>query len=182
MIATISRNHTDLQQILDLQQSNLIAKLDAPEWKDQGFVTVQHDMNVLEKMQDAAPHVVIKDNDRIVAYALTMTRDCRDAVPALISMFNNFEGIEWKGRPLNDYSFYVMGQICIDKAYRGQGLFDKLYQKHKEIYSPGFDLLVTEIATRNTRSMRAHERVGFKTVNIYRDELDEWAVVVWDWS
>lgn len=182
MTATITRNHTDLQQILDLQQSNLIGKLSASEWQDQGFVTVQHDMDVLEKMHDAAPSIVIKDNDKIVAYALTMTRECRDEVPVLVPMFNNLDKLEWKGRPLNDYSFYVMGQICIDKAYRGQGLFDLLYQKHKEIYSPGFDLIVTEIATRNTRSIRAHERVGFKTININRDELDEWAVVAWDWE
>jgi L-amino acid N-acyltransferase YncA len=181
MTATITRTHKDLEQILALQQSYLIGKLATAEWQDQGFLTVEHNMDMLEKMHDAAPSIVIKDNDRIIAYALTMTRECRDMIPELVSMFTNLDNIEWKGRPLNDYSFYVMGQICVDKAYRGQGLFDRLYQKHKEIYSPGFDLLVTEIATRNTRSMRAHERVGFKTINIHQDELDEWAVVAWDW-
>jgi RimJ/RimL family protein N-acetyltransferase len=60
-------------------------------------------------------------------------------------------------------------------------LFDRLYQTHKEVYKPRFDILATEIATRNKRSRRAHERIGFQTVNVYRDTLDEWAVVVWDW-
>ena len=133
-------------------------------------------------MHEAAPSIIIKDNDRVIAYALVMLRECSSMVPVLEPMFANFEKFTWNGKPLTAYRFYVMGQICIDKAYRGRGLFDILYQKHKEIYSPKFDLLVTEIATRNARSLRAHERVGFKQINVYRDETDEWSVVIWDWS
>jgi len=40
--------------------------------------------------------------------------------------------------------------------------------------------LVTEIATRNHRSNNAHKRVGFVTINTFRDETDEWNVVAWD--
>ena len=137
---------------------------------------------MLEQMHKAAPSIIIKNNDQVIAYALTMLHECRSMIPALVPMFDSMDKLEWKGKPLNEYPFYVMGQICIDKAYRGQGLFDKLYQKHKEVYSERFNILATEIATRNRRSLRAHERVGFKTINVYRDELDEWAVVVWDWS
>lgn len=183
MTATITQTQTDLEQILALQQCNLVGKLSSEERKDQGFVTVEHSLQLLQKMHDAAPHIIIKDNDdRVVAYALTMLRACRLMIPDLVPMFNNLDQLRWKGKPLNEHSFYVMGQVCVDKAYRGLGLFDKLYQHHKEVYSPRFDLLVTEIATRNTRSLRAHERVGFTIINTYRDELDEWAVVVWDWK
>ena len=182
MTVTITNTLEDLEQILSLQRTNLIAGLPTAEWKDQGFVTIEHTLDTLQKMHDAAPSIIIKDNDRLIAYALVMLRECRTMVPVLEPMFANFEKFAWNGKPLTAYRFYVMGQICIDKAYRGRGLFDILYQKHKEIYSPKFDLLVTEIATRNTRSLRAHERVGFKQVNVYRDETDEWSVVIWDWS
>jgi L-amino acid N-acyltransferase YncA len=74
-----------------------------------------------------------------------------------------------------------MGQICVDKAYRGKGVFELLYQKHREIFEKSYDFIVTEISTRNTRSLRAHEKVGFKTIHTYRDSMDEWNVVVWDW-
>jgi RimJ/RimL family protein N-acetyltransferase len=36
---------------------------------------------------------------------------------------------------------------------------------------------VTEVSTSNTRSLRAHARVGFEVVTTYRDATDEWAVV-----
>jgi hypothetical protein len=75
-----------------------------------------------------------------------------------------------------------MGQVCIDKQYRRTGLFDQLYQKHKEIYGSQFDFIVTEVSTRNLRSLRAHERVGFETLNTYQDELDEWSVILWNWQ
>jgi RimJ/RimL family protein N-acetyltransferase len=75
-----------------------------------------------------------------------------------------------------------MGQVCIAKPYRGRGLFKALFQHHKKIYQSQFDLFITEIATRNRRSMRAHEKVGFKVIHIHRDEMDEWNVVAWDWS
>ena len=182
MTVTVTSNIQDLEQILTLQRTNLIAGLSTAEWKDQGFVTIEHTLDLLQKMHDAAPSIIVKDNNRVVAYALTMLRECSAMVPVLEPMFANVEKLTWKGKSLNEYKFYVMGQICIDKAYRGRGLFDQLYEKHKEVYSSQFDLLVTEIATRNTRSQRAHERVGFKQINVYRDETDEWSVVIWDWS
>jgi hypothetical protein len=37
--------------------------------------------------------------------------------------------------------------------------------------------VVTEIATRNVGPMRAHARVGFRVLEIYRDATDAWAIV-----
>ena len=48
-------------------------------------------------------------------------------------------------------------------------------------YAERFELLVTEISTRNQRSLRAHARVGFEPVHRYRDDVDEWEIVAWDW-
>ena len=54
-----------------------------------------------------------------------------------------------------------MGQICIDKPWRGRGLFDQLYAAHRQHLSGRYDCCITEVATRNGRSMSAHLRVGF---------------------
>ena len=172
----------ELQQILDLQKQNHIKNIDNNEMQSQGFVTMRHSIEVLQKMHDLSPSVIIKDDDKVVAYALVMLRACRQLFPPLEPMFAVFDQLTWKNKPLNGYSFYAMGQICVAKEYRGRGLFDMLYQKHKELFQPTYDFIITEVSTRNHRSMRAHERLGFKTIKIYRDELDEWAVVIWDWN
>lgn len=180
--ATLATTIEDLRQILELQRQNLITHLDQSEIQSQGFVTLQHSLKTLQQMHELAPSVVIKDNSKVVAYALTMLKECRRIIPDLEPMFGLFDSLAWNDRSLNSYSFYVMGQVCIHKDYRGKGLFEQLYLYHKKIYSPKFELFLTEIATRNHRSLRAHEKVGFKTIHIHHDNLDEWAVVGWDWS
>lgn len=171
-----------LKQILQLQENNLRTNISAETQQQQGFLSLQHSLPVLKQMHDIAPGIIATDGDQLAGYALTMPRECRHIVPELEPMFSSFEQTLWNGRPLSEYRFYVMGQICVAEAWRGQGVFDALYQQHKTSYSKDFDCIVTEIATRNIRSMRAHERVGFKTIHVHLDELDEWAVVVWDWS
>ena len=172
----------ELEEILALQQRNLQQNIDPAEMQTQGFVTLIHDIDVLQKMHSLSPSIVAKENGKVIGYALVMLRECRELVPGLEPMFKNFDSLPYKGRALNEYRFYVMGQVCIEKQYRRTGLFDQLYQKHKEIYSGQFDFVVTEVATRNQRSLRAHERVGFETLHIHRDDLDEWAVILWNWD
>jgi GNAT superfamily N-acetyltransferase len=179
--ATIVTTERELDQVLQLQQKYLAGNTSKEEMQSQGFVTVQHTPEMLRQMHSLAPSIIIKDGDEVVAYALVMLRECRNLIPALIPMFDSFDRLPWRGKGLGEYRFYVMGQVCVEKAYRGKGLFDLLYLKHREIYQPQFDLLLTEVATRNKRSLRAHERVGFTTIHTYTDELDEWAVLLWEW-
>jgi ribosomal protein S18 acetylase RimI-like enzyme len=180
--ATLVSCTEELQQILELQKENHIRHIDETEMQSQGFVTMRHTLNILQQMHNLSPGVIIKDNDKVVAYALTMLRECRQLMPVLETLFTLFDKLSWNNKPLNDYRFYVMGQICVAKEYRGRGLFDDLYIHHKKIYQPQFDLLLTEVSTRNHRSIRAHKRVGFKTIYTHRDSLDEWDVVGWDWQ
>lgn len=180
--ATLATTTEDLQQILDLQRQNLAGNIDESEMRLQGFVTLRHSLKKLQQMHDLAPSVVIKDNSKVAAYALTMLKECRQIIPDLEPMFRLFDSLKWNDKSLNSYSFYVMGQVCIHNDYRGKGLFEQLYFHHKKIYSSKFELFLTEIATRNHRSLKAHKKVGFKTIHIHQDNLDEWAVVGWDWS
>ena len=45
-----------------------------------------------------------------------------------------------------------------------------------------YDLCVTEIATRNQISVRAHEKMGFEPISTYSDDREEWVIVAWDLS
>ena len=172
----------ELEQVLALQRRNLTPALSPEEQHAQGFVTVQHDLATLERMHALAPSIIAVQGSDVVAYALVMPRECRALVPVLDPMFALLEGLEHRGRPLKDQRFYVMGQVCVDKAHRGTGLFDALYHQHREQLRSRFDCVVTEVSVRNTRSLRAHARVGFETVHTYRDAIDTWAVVLWDWG
>lgn len=178
---TTVENLKDLEAILRLQRANLKTNIDPQEMESQGFVTMQFSLPMLQGLHGLCPSVVIKNDEVVVAYALMVKLEGRKLYPSLESMFVNFEGMSWKGKPFYDYQFYIMGQICIDKDWRGKGLFGMLYHHHRELFSKDFDFVITEVSTSNTRSLRAHEKLGFQTVLLHKDELDEWAMVLWDW-
>lgn len=173
----------ELGEILALQRENHVSAVARDVAVTEGFVTASHTLDVLEKMHAMGPSIVARDADGTLAgYALMMALEARALVAELVPMFALFDGLEFRGRPLRELRYYVMGQVCVAKPYRGKGVFDALYAGHRAEYGDRFDLTVTEIATRNGRSLRAHERVGFESIHRYRDATDEWAIVGWDFT
>lgn len=171
----------EVQQILDLQALNHATVLDADTMREQGFVTVRHDPEVLLRMNRTAPAIIAKAGDRVVGYALVMPRAFAAEVPVLLPMFAMLDKLEWNKEALRtNPRWFVMGQICIAEGYRGQGIFDSMYLKMKEVYRRDYDYTITEVAERNTRSIRAHERAGFQTLHQYPDETtgERWRVVI----
>ncbi len=72
-----------------------------------------------------------------------------------------------------------MGQVCVAKPYRGQGVFAGLYTLMSQHLRGSFDYLVTEVSMRNPRSLRAHEKVGFTILHEYQSQDGEqWAIIV----
>ena len=168
----------ELEQILHLQALNLRGHVSPEQAVSQGFVTVAHTLDVLERMHALAPSIIAKEGETLAGYALVMPVEARALLPILEPMFQLLETLSWGGRPLCEFRYYIMGQVCVAEAYRGQGVFDALYREHRACYGTRFDCTVTEVATRNTRSMRAHARAGFELIHTYRDAMDEWAVIV----
>jgi ribosomal protein S18 acetylase RimI-like enzyme len=178
----LAETNKDLEQILNLQASNLIQNISVEERDANGFLTVKHNIDLLTKMNNSAPQIIAKENGNVVGFALVMFEEFSEMVPVLAPMFDMFKKLSYKGKPLDTYSYYVMGQICIAEAFRGRGIFQKLYLKHKEIYSDKFDICLTEVSVRNKRSMRAHESLGFRTIHTFTDKTDDWNILLWDWE
>lgn len=179
---TTLANNQEINQVLALQQSNLPINISTEESKEQGFVTVQHDFDLLEAMTQAAKQVIVKDQQQVVGYCLAMLESFQERIPVLKPMFRLFSTLSYQQKPLNEYSFFVMGQVCVAKGYRGKGVFDGLYTELKHQHTPQYDFVVTEVATRNVRSVKAHQRVGFELLHRYTDDWgEEWDIIIWDW-
>lgn len=182
-VITIVKSEDDVRGILALQQKNLKKNLTPEQIQSQGFLTVEHKLSVLKAMNDAQPSIILKDGDKVVAYCLAMFPQFRNDVPELKTLFDTIDEIVYEGQTVKDFKYVVMGQVCVGEGYRGMGFFDGMYQKLREELSAKFELCVTDISTNNSRSLKAHARVGFITVKDFNDAiLDEiWRVVVWDW-
>ncbi|MEL7123120.1 MAG: GNAT family N-acetyltransferase [Bacteroidota bacterium] len=179
---TVSESNKRLQQILDLQRKNLKNVISASESQKEGFLTVEHDMEILSQMNDPYPHIIAIDHDQVVGYTLCMEKIWRTRIPLLEEMFQQIDHLTYKDQVLGAVNYLVMGQVCIAKSHRGQGLFSGLYNHLRMVMQPHFKYIITEISIHNKRSIRAHEKVGFEEIHRFSDDVDDWSVVIWDWN
>ena len=173
----------EVREILALQAGNLPSALTPRTMASEGFVTVRHDALVLQRMSEAAPAIVAKAAGRVVGYALVMPRSFAADIPILRPLFELLDTLSWQGVSLrSNPRWFVMGQICVADGYRGVGIVDGLYRTMAESYGDRFDFTVTEVAARNTRSLKAHARVGFQTLHVYPDPTtgEDWHVIALD--
>ena len=162
----------ELKQILALQQSNLAKVIPEQEKQKEGFVTVSHSPELLQRMNDACPHTIAKHKDKVVGYALSMHPKFGNEIVVLRPMFDEIKTMVPK-----EERFIVMGQICIAKAYRGQGIFRKLYEFMLREIQPAFNSIITEVDAANIRSLNAHYAAGFKDLKRYRSGDQDWHLI-----
>jgi hypothetical protein len=181
MITTsTAASDSHFEQILSLQRRNLGRALSQEQQRSEGFVFAEHSIPLLRRMAAELPQAIALSGDQVVGYCLALPPSLRAELPSLEPMFVQFARCIYKGRPLPEYRFVVGGQVCVDRPFRGQDLLKRLYHEIRVSLPSHYDLCVTEIAVRNQVSIRAHEKMGFHTLNTYSDEREQWAIVAWD--
>jgi hypothetical protein len=170
----------EIQDLLDLQSENLKINLDAQTIDSQGFVTFVYTTDVIEGMM-TEPQIIGKDGDTIIGYALTCSIDYALTMTLMRPLAEMSKELLYQNRPLKDYRYYIIGQVCVKAGYRGIGVFDALYEGHRCILSPRFDFCITEIDFENKRSLAAHKRIGFEIIHEYveAETHKHWAVVLY---
>jgi GNAT superfamily N-acetyltransferase len=174
---TRASTRDELKQIRTLQLQNISSNITAEEKLQEGFVTVLHTAELLQQMNAACAHIIAKDEQKVAGFALVMLSEFRNEIEVLLPMFERIDALI----PPNK-TYVIMGQICVDKDYRKQGIFRQLYQFYKKELHQQFDYLITEVAAINLRSMNAHQSVGFKTIESYEEDGILWNIMIWDWQ
>src|SRR5689334_20491852 len=113
---TTIESEDDMLAVLALQQENLRRNVLINEQISEGFVTVEHQPDVLRRMNNAARTIIAKGpTSELIGYSLTMLPEFAPEVPELAPIFFWVKKLEYKGKPLQDYAYYVMGQACVKK-------------------------------------------------------------------
>ena len=162
----------ELNQILKLQKQNLPRALSLSEKEHEGFVTVDHNFEILKQMNDYCPHVIAKQGENVVGYTLCMHPKFADGIEILKPMFKEIDKVL-----LNHEKFIVMGQVCVDKFYRKKGIFRGLYNFMKQELKDSFDYIITEVDAKNKRSLSAHLAIGFKIIKEFNADNTDWVIV-----
>ncbi len=161
----------ELQQVLALQQANLRKVLRPDVMEKEGFVTVEHSLELLLEMNRKCGHVIALDGGQLAGYALCMHPEFRSMIPLLMSMFHKIDN------HLGTVPYMVMGQVCVALAYRGKGVFRGLYEHMKKCLWPDYSEIVTEVDSRNIRSLQAHLGIGFRELETYESDDRIWHLI-----
>jgi hypothetical protein len=161
-----------------------VSRIHETQWATDGFVTLEFDLAILDKMRGSYRHVIARSGEQLVGYSLVMLPGCRDDFQFLAPMFKTIDEAVFNGEAVRGKKYFVMGQICVDQAYRNMGIFRGLYYKLRDQMLPDFDFVVTEVSVKNTRSVSAHKQIGFININNGQTEAGtgEWEVIAWDWK
>ena len=167
-----SETEDELEQILRLQKTNLPKAITNEEKIKEGFVTVSHSFELLQRMNEVCRHTIVKDGEYVAGYALSMHPRFGEEIEVLKPMFAEIKTVIPK-----EESYIVMGQICIAKAYRGQGVFRSLYAAMWEAVKADFNSIITEVDASNIRSLNAHYGIGFRDIKKYVAGGTEWHLI-----
>ena len=172
----------DFEKILLLNRLNNIERLDSKLWASEGFLTTKYDIHQLERMRGAYKHVVAKHQGDVIGYALVLLREDTSVSPYPDTIFEFVDANKVNDKCLKNIQYFVMTQICVDKNFRGMGVFKALYKKLSEQMSTNFEKVVIKVSGKNIRSLNAHQNIGFKIIENQNSgkELEGWNIMVCD--
>ena len=156
----------DFQQIVELQNKNLRSTLSDSE-QENGFLSAAFSIEHFQEMNDDLCVVACFDNERICGYLAAGSIEFKKKFPLVAGMIDCFSKISYKNKSLINYQSFISGPICIDKNYRGMGIFEKLIASTlnfllQQSNSP--DLMTAFISSNNLRSTNAHKKIGMEVV------------------
>ena len=160
----------DYPDILQLQESNLLANLPTEELKD-GFLSARFAVEQFAEMNRDAAIVVAENDGRIVGYACSSSVEFSRHFPILDAMIANFGRLTYLGTTLIDARVCIYGPVCVDRAWRGHGVLRRLVAALKAQLAGQFDVAVAFISMANLRSLDAHvDGLGLTVLGDYAFE------------
>ena len=132
----------------------------APEDMADGFVTTAlSDEQFADLIVREKGVMLAKDGDTIAAFALAASWDYWQQVPIMQKMIDilpQMPAVE--GVTLTRENTYQYGPVCVDRAYRGTGVFEGVFRASLAQYAGKYPVMVTFVNQINPRSYAAHTR------------------------
>ena len=155
----------DIPQIESLQKRYHVSFINEEEKKN-GFVTTLFTPEQLTELIEQEDGISLAcDGDKVVAYAMAGSWQFWSKWPLFQYMIADLPNTQYLGRTLTTDNSYQYGPVCIDMAYRGQGVLQELFAHSARQMGKRYSILITFINHVNPRSYKAHtEKVGLEVI------------------
>ena len=181
-IIKMVQTEQELKGLKNLQNANLRRLIGEEEAMKEGFVTSEYSLELLEKMHQEHPSIIAKEGDEVVGYVIVTNKSVLGEHDEIDHLFHTVDEMEFNGELLKNCTYILVGQLCVGKSHRGQGLVQAMYKYYKENFSQQYQYLVTDISQANPRSIKAHKKSGFETIGVIEQVGTGWDIVLWDWN
>ncbi len=174
------KSEKHLREILSLQSSNLKRNMGVEDIASQGFVTAEHTFEQLKLINDIENTPVAIFENKVVAYAIAMTKEAAAFMSIFDGLLEETEKIIFNNDRLKNYIF--VGQLCVHKDFRGIGVVPSLYNFFASELKAEYKYGITDLSSNNPRSLKAHQNSGFEMVKTFFDinTNEDWHIVLKD--
>jgi GNAT superfamily N-acetyltransferase len=155
-----SADEADFPSIQQMNEANLFQNLPLEEAREFGFLSYPSSYELQSKLNRREPFITAKLDGRLIGYLVPLPHYFRD-MPELSDIYKGDEAFTIEGRTVADCQFIRLGQVVIEKEFRGRGVLKALYEEMRRRYADTYDLVLVGISKYNSRSLRAHQKLGF---------------------
>ncbi len=156
----------DFDLMVELQNQNLATRLSEEE-KQQGFLSGSFTQAQFSNLNDDIAVIVGLDESKLVGFLCASSIEFNQDFRLPAAMIARFQHVSYKGQVLSNYKSVVAGPVCVDRNYRGKGIFESMYEHLIQTVPAKYNLIAALVSTINPRSIRAHEKVGLETVDTF---------------
>lgn len=173
----------DIEGVLNLHKKYQIDTILEEDKKD-GFVTTSFTKEQLTKLIEEEQGLFIATHDEsVIAYVMSASWQFWSVWPIFSYMIERLPTLEYAGHKLTAYNSYQYGPVCVDKAYRGSGLLEAIFDFAREQMSARYPVLVTFINKINARSYAAHtQKIGLEVIAEFEFNNNQYLELAYDTS
>jgi hypothetical protein len=172
----------DFENIVTLQNLYLEANL-GTEQKQDGFLSGQFTSEQFRLMDLDGGVVVAVAGDEsnaaseVKAYLCASSQAFNMSFALPRAMIESFPQATYKGRPLSEQNLLIAGPVCVDSAYRGQGVVGELYSTLFALVPNLYEVVVVFVSLDNPRSISAHAKLGMNEVSTFCFNEKEYVIM-----
>lgn len=149
----------DIEAIMQLQEKYHVSNLTEEEKQTKGFVTMKVTHEQFSYLTSkGGVFIAVTETGDLAAYALTSDWTYYSQWAIIQEMERLLPEFSFEKMAITTKNSFQYGPVCIDEAFRGQGILEQLFKAIEVVYAPHFALAITFINKQNERSMRAHAR------------------------
>jgi len=172
----------NIDGILKLQSENLVTNLKDDE-KDDGFVTTPFTIEQIEDLIKLDGVFIALDGTNVISYVMCASWHYWVSWPMFEYMASFLNTLKFNGIELTMDNSYQYGPICVSKEYRGNKIFENIFEFARENMSRRYPILVTFINKINKRSYEAHVRkLGLEVITEFEFNNNNFYELVYDTS